>query len=88
MTYSKTKRIEETISLIRGITKTPGSEKLLSIPIVDMLQLSTRTVNILSQAGIKLLCDLLLINPEKVYTAKNIGHKTICEIREAVEAQS
>ncbi len=87
MNYSRVKGIEEIISLIKRIPKTPDNEKTLSIPIVEILQLSTRAINILSQAGIKILSDFLLINPEKLCTARNIGDKTICEIREAVEAQ-
>jgi len=84
LTYSKTKRCE-IISLINSIPKTPSNIEILSIPI-DEIVLSTRAFNVLSEAGIKKLSDLLLISPVNLYAARNIGKKTIYEIRDVIEA--
>jgi len=82
--YSREKR-NEIISLIDSIPKTPNNIEILSIPI-DEIVLSTRAFNVLSEAGIKKLSDLLLISPVNLYAARNIGKKTIYEIRDVIEA--
>lgn len=83
MTSARAKK-SEIISLIKYLSETQIKDGILDFAI-DEIDLSTRATNVLLGVGIQKISDFLLIDPEKLYKARNIGSTTIYEIRNVID---
>lgn len=82
MTYSRAKK-NEIKSLIKSLSEARNKENILNFPI-DKIDLSIRATNVLLEKGIQKISDFLLVDLKKLYTAKNMGIKTVYEIRNVI----